>query len=206
MNDLVIFNPRISIGDFPIMERPTLFCWQEAARSAICDDGVPGDLETWMRWRDQRTRANNIIEFGISKDGEIGGHFEAKQIGAGETDDGLDDSLSFFGECRLIFKKDFREWFIIRTGLNLCLQDIFDGKVESAFFPVFSHNHRLKELLFAVGCNYLGLIAPRLQQGIEKPCEMLAITSREWEKQNRKFLAAQAEFAKSSEVVGVGMG
>lgn len=186
------------------MEAPALFCWMQVLRPAVCDDDVPQELGAWMERQTERERNSNLKTFGIFSHDQIGGYFEAAMIGAGETGDGISDALAFFAECRIVIKKDFFRSNITSTALNLCLQAVFADATETCFFPVFAHNTRLKELFYAAGCQRIGLIAPRLQDGQERQMEMLAITSREWEASNRKFLDAQAAYGEQRAGVEAG--
>lgn len=197
MNRDSLFNPNVTIETpFPRIEEPSLFCWQQAIRSAICDDEVPRELEEWMAERDREPHGN-ISTWGICNRERIGGYFEAQRFAAYDNFD--DTNFMIMARCLVVFKRDLFGFHITHTALNLCLQAIFGDAIETAFFPVFAHNTRLKELFVAVGLRNIGQIAPRLQDGNERDMEMFAVTARGWAASNQKFLAAQAEHAATSE-------
>lgn len=187
------------------MELPSLFCWQQAIRSAICDDEVPRELEEWMNRFAEKEFTVDYKAWGIFRDEQIGGYFEIVKANAGgRSYDQLQSAIQDQAQCEIIFKRDLFGFHITRTALNLCLQAAFAEGIETAFFPVFTHNTRLKELFTAVGLRNIGQIAPRLQDGNERDMDMFAVTARGWAASNQKFLAAQAEYAARSEPATVG--
>lgn len=197
------FNPHVSIvAPFPALEVFDLFCWQQAARDAICDDSVPSTSPEWMEDH-ERAMLGNVQTLGIQKDEMTGGYFEAHRFPA--YDNFNDTEFMVTARCRAIFKRDFFGWHVSRPAINLCLQALFADGIETAFFPIFAHNAQFKNLLYACGCQEIGLIEPGLQEGRERERLLLAVTSREWTKRNRKFLEAQAAHVGKSEPVAVGI-
>lgn len=181
---------------FPRSSLPALFCWTERIRSSVADDSVPDEIEAWMRWQEARMTRSNVATWGMYRDGDIGGYFEIV-----EHETGASAALEYFAIASCIFR---REMWGRENGsheaLNLCLQEVFVDVTTTIFFPVYKHNESMQRLLWSAGAANVGLIAPRMLDGVEKATEMFALTRWEWEKKNAAWIAARAA---KVEAVGV---
>lgn len=185
------FNPHISIENpFPAMELPSLFVWTDRVRAAVADDSVPDQLAFFMSYMNERLASPDLLTFGISKDGEVGGYFEAITH-VREDSPLLDEELSYIAQCSVLFKRDLWGKHLTRTAMNLCLQKVFEAGIETAFFRCFMHNHPLRSVFWSVGARTIGPVTPRKQRGINVPTELYALPATAWEQENADFLAAQ---------------
>lgn len=181
------YNHRISIKEpFDVSELPALFCWIERIRGTVTDE-FPTEINSFMDYQLERVADPAILTYGIYKDGDVGGYFEAITQALMDVPI-ISTTLQKIAQAQCFFKKEI--WGLERTrpSLNLCLQKLFESDIETVFFPILAHNRALMDLFRSVGMTNIGLVEPKTQRGNPIATEMFCVSRLEWEKRNRDFL------------------
>jgi hypothetical protein len=199
-------NPHITIeSPFPRSEMPALHVWSRRIWASVADENTPTDLEEWMAFQQRRQKAPELKTWGLYRNGDLGGYFEAVAVANPESLSGdvfVCSELRDFAVGACIFKKEMWGHDNTVPALSLVFLELFGAdEIGMMFFPVARGNRPLMKLYTAVGVRPIGDIN-------EGQRELWGLTAEEWKRNQKEIVSGNGKpsiHAEAAAAVGEGV-